>query len=135
MSHQLAFEVLHLYDSGKSGITLPARLSLAGAYTDVVTKLDTGASYCIFQRAHGERLELDIESGYRIKIHTPTGSFIAYGHNVMLSVLGFHFDSLVYFAKDEDFTRDVLGRHGFLNNVQIAIRDYQGELFLSRNDA
>ena len=134
MSYQLAFDVLHFYNSAQSGITVPARLSLGNAYTDVVTKLDTGSSYCIFQRAHGEKLGFDIERGHQIKIYTAAGSFIAFGHDVTLTVLDFSFDSLVYFAKDEDFTRDVLGRHGFLNQVQIGIRDYQGELYLNRND-
>jgi hypothetical protein len=134
VSYQLAFDGFHFYNSDQSGITVPARLSLGSAYTDVVTKLDTGASYCIFQRAHGERLGFDIESGHQIKIYTAAGSFFAFEHNVTLTVLDFSFDSLVYFAKDDDFTRDVLGRHGFLNKVQIGIRDYQGEFYMSRND-
>jgi hypothetical protein len=134
VSYQLAFDMLHFYNSDQAGITVPARLSLGNTYTDVVTKLDTGSSYCIFQRAHGERLGFDIESGHQIKIYTAVGSFFAFGHNVTLTVLAFSFDSLVYFAKDEDFIRDVLGRHGFLNKVQIGIRDYQGEFYMSRND-
>jgi hypothetical protein len=113
VSYQLAFDAFHFYDSSKSGITIPARLSLGNTYTNVVTKLDTGASYCIFQRAHGEKLGFDIESGHQIKIYTAAGSFLAFGHNVTLTVLDFSFDSLVYFAKGEDFRRDVLGDRDF----------------------
>jgi hypothetical protein len=133
VAYQLEFDKLLLYDSGKSGITVPVLLQVGNQVVSIDAKLDTGSSHCIFQHFAGERLGLNIESGYQTGILT-TGAFIAYGHNVTLSVLNFNFDSLVYFAKDEDFTRDVLGRHGFLNKVQIGIRDYQGELYVSRND-
>jgi hypothetical protein len=134
MAYLLSFDRLHLYDSGKSGITFPVTLRLGKFEAYIQAKLDTGSSHCIFQRVFGDELGLDVESGYQIEVHTTMGAFSVYGHNVTLIVLDFTFDSLVYFAKDEDFTRDVLGRQGFLNNVQIGIRDYQGELYLSRND-
>ena len=134
MMRFIAFEVLHLYDSGKSGISVPAQLSIGTRSVNVVTKLDTGATHCIFQRVYGDYLGLDIESGYRQEFHTTNGTFFAYGHQITLSVLSFDFDSVVYFTADENFTRDVLGRHRFLDRVCIGIKDYQGELYLSRNN-
>lgn len=134
MVYQLGFDKLLLYDAGKSGITAPVLLQVGTQIALIDTKIDTGSSHCIFQRFVGEHLGLDIESSYQIEIYTTTGSFVTFGHDVTLTVLDVSFDSLVYFAKDEDFTRDVLGRHGFLNQVQIGLRDYQGELYLSRND-
>lgn len=47
-------------------------------------------------------------------IATPTGSFLTYGHEVTLSALGFQFAVIVFFAADEWFNRDVLGRHGHI---------------------
>lgn len=135
MRYQFIFDRFHRYDSGKSGITVPVKLSINDSYTDIETKLDTGASHCIFQRAHGESLGFNNESGYRITINVPGGQFTAYGHDVTLSVLGFELDAMVYFAEDDSFRRDVLGRQGFFNRVNIAIFDYQGELYLSRNDS
>jgi hypothetical protein len=134
VAYQLEFDKLLLYDSGKSGITVPVLLQVGNQVISIDAKLDTGSSHCIFQRFVGERLGLNIESGYQTRILTTTGAFIAYGHDITLSVLDFNFDSLVYFAKDDDFTRDVLGRHRFLNKVQIGIRDYQGEFYMNRND-
>jgi hypothetical protein len=134
VAYQLEFDKLLLYDSGKSGIAVPVLLQVGNQVVSIDAKLDTGSSHCIFQRFVGERLGLNIESGYLTRILTTTGAFIAYGHNITLSALDFNFDSLVYFAKDDDFTRDVLGRHGFLNKVQIGIRDYQGEFYMSHND-
>jgi hypothetical protein len=135
LAYQLAYERLLLYDSSKSGITIPVFLQIGKLIANIDAKLDTGSTHCIFQRFVGNKLGLDIESGYQIEVRSINGSFIAYGHNVTLTVLDFTFDSLVYFAKDENFIRDVLGRQGFLNKVQIGIRDYQGELYLSRNDS
>lgn len=135
MAHQLAFEKLLFYDSSISGIRIPIFLQIGERIANVDAKLDTGSSHCIFQRFVGDKLGLDIERGYRIEVRTANSSFVAYGHNVTLTALDFTFDSLVYFAEDDDFVRDVLGRHGYLNKVQIGIRDYQGEFYLSRNDS
>lgn len=62
------------------------------------------------------------------------GSFLAYGHAVTLSVSDFDFDMVAYFAADESFNRNVLGRHGFLDRVLIGLDDYAGKLYLRRND-
>ena len=135
MSYHLAFDNLLLYDAGRIGIAVPVLLHIGGQAVNLEAKLDTGSSHCIFQRFAGDQLGLDVEGGYRTTIHTATGSFIAFGHQVALAVFDLNFDSLVYFAKDEGFSRDVLGRHGFLDKVRVGIRDYQGELYLSRNDS
>jgi len=49
-----------------------------------------------------------------------------------LNVEGYEFDVTVYFAQDENFNRNVLGRHGWLDRMIIAINDYDGKLYLSR---
>lgn len=134
MPYTLTFEDLLEYDAGKEGITVPTTLSSGGDYVRVESKLDTGASHCIFERFQGELLGLDIESGFPEWIDTATGSFLAYGHGVTLSVRGFDFDIIAYFAKDEWFNRNVLGRHGWLNRIRMGLIDYEGKLYLSRAD-
>jgi len=130
VAQTLTFAVLHEYDAGEGGITIPVRLSIGQQFVQLPAKLDTGCSYCIFQRGYGESLGLDIESGQPEHIGTPTGSFLAYGHGVTLSVLGFQFDVMVYFAAMPDFPRDVLGRHGWLQQVKLGLIDYEGKLYL-----
>ncbi len=134
MAYKLPFTHLHLYDSGKPGITVPVFLRLSETSLRVETKLDTGATHCIFQRIYGEDLGLDIESGAPKRFGTATGSFLAYGHGVTLSVYDFDFDVMVYFAAADDFKRDVLGRHGFLDRLLIGLDDYAGKLYLRRGD-
>jgi hypothetical protein len=96
MPYHLKFHSLHNYDPAKSGITVPVTLRAGGASVALNAKIDTGATYCIFQRLYGEPLGLDIERGHHQLISTPTGSFAAYVHTAGLSVLGFEFDAVVY---------------------------------------
>jgi len=86
MAHQLEFERVVNYDPGQPGITLPAQLKLKEQTIDVQVKVDTGASCCIFERRLGEALGFSIETGLRQVFGTATGTFVAYGHEVTLSV-------------------------------------------------
>ncbi len=130
MSHQLTFARLAEYDPGHPSITVTARLGLGKLSVKCETKIDTGATYCIFARRIGEELGLDVESGGRQLISTATGVFLAFRHDVTLEVEGFEFDVSVCFAADEAFNRNVLGRHGFLDRMRIGVVDYEGKLYL-----
>jgi hypothetical protein len=46
----------------------------------------------------------------------------------------YEFDAMVYFAENELFNRNVLGRRGAIENLQIGIIDYEGKLYLKRYD-
>jgi hypothetical protein len=132
VEQHLTFERLIQYDPGQPGITLEVSLSLSEASVNVPAKVDTGASYCIFERRHGEALGISIESGLPQPISTVRGRFLTYGHEVTLSASRYDFDSIVYFAVDEDIDRNVLGRHGWLDRVVLGLIDYEGKLLLSR---
>jgi hypothetical protein len=134
MEYNLPSSHLHLYNSGEPGITVPVYLRSGETSLRVETKLDTGATHCIFQRIYGEDLGINIESGTPKRFGTATGSFLTYGHWITLSVFDSDFDVMVYFAADESFNRSVLGRHGFLDRVWIGLDDYAGKLYLRRND-
>jgi hypothetical protein len=45
--------------------------------------------------------------------------------------LGIETVSTLYFAKEEFFTRNVLGRQGWLDRVKLGLIDYEGKLLLS----
>jgi hypothetical protein len=49
-------------------------------------------------------------------------------------VLGIETTTTVYFAADEAFTRNVLGRQGWLNVIRLGLVDYEGKLYLSHYD-
>lgn len=130
--YQLNFENLIEYDAGESGITVQTTLKISNKNVSFPAKVDTGATFCIFERKYGEKLDFDIETGLFQQIGTATGIFTAYGFRVGLQVENLEFDSLVYFAENENFNRNVLGRHGWLELVKIGLVDYEGKLYLSR---
>src|SRR5437868_15425523 len=111
--HRLEFEHLLPYDTRETGISIPISLRLNQSLVDLDAKLDTGASDCIFERAHGEALGLKLESGHLKRFGTAAGYFDAYGHMVTISVKDLELEAMVYFARDQEFNRNVLGRQGF----------------------
>jgi hypothetical protein len=132
MAHKLEFEKLIRYDSGKSGISINVNLRLGDISTGFEAKVDTGSTYCIFERVHGEKLGIEIETGLREIFNTASCSFGAFAHQLTLAFENYEFDSTIYFAQEENFNRNVLGRHGFLDRVIVGINDYDSKLYLSR---
>ena len=131
-TYSLEFAQLLRYDPGALGVTLEANLAFGNGVVTFTAKIDTGSTYCVFERAHGEALGIAVENGWRRRIGTATGSFIAYGHSLTLRTAGLEFDSMVFFAEEEYFNRNVLGRFGWLDRVVIALNDYEGKLYLNR---
>ncbi len=63
MNWQLSFSAIYDYDTRLDGIEIPITLQSGAIKRRLDAKIDTGASHCIFERQHGERLSFDIESG------------------------------------------------------------------------
>ena len=131
LSETLTFEKTHYYDTLKPGISLTAILHHGQESVECEARLDTGSSHCIFNRAYGELLGLDIESTVAENIGTVTGSFKAHLHTVIIEVLGIRSEATVYFAADDQFTRNVLGRIGWLYRVKLGLIDYEAKLLMS----
>lgn len=132
MAEEISFDESYFYNTLKIGITVPTILQLSDRLAEIEAKIDTGAENCIFERRHGETLGLEIESGTEKVFSTATAPFITYGHEITIWVLGIEIYATVYFAKEESFTRNVLGRQGFLNRVKLGLIDYEGKLLLSK---
>jgi hypothetical protein len=130
--HHLDFEKVLYYDAGESGITIQTTLKLSDKSVSFPAKIDTGSSLCIFERKFGKELGLEIEKGLIQQVGTATGVFVTFGFRLTLEVEGYEFDSLVYFAQDENVRRNFLGRRGWLELVKIGLVDYEGKLYLSR---
>ena len=134
MAYTLTFNELHEYGTTDEGINIPIRLSREEKSVDFVAKVDTGASFCIFQRNYGMMLGLNIEAGLLQEIRTGTLSFTTYGHDLLLSVLTFRFEIMAYFAADPAFRRNVLGQRGWLEQIGLGIIHYSGKLYISKYD-
>ena len=130
MTHQLTFA--SIYDYGTDAIGVPVELQLADRTVRTDAYVDTGATFCVFKRELGTALEIDVESGTPLLFSTVTGTFEAYGHMLTLKTFDYSFDVTVYFAARESFTRNVLGRRGWLDQVQLGLVEYESKLYLSR---
>ena len=84
MEHHLSFERLVSYDAGESGITVNTTLKFTDKSVSVQAKIDTGSTFCIFERRFGEQLGLKIEDGLFQRIGTATGVFATYGFRLTL---------------------------------------------------
>ncbi len=121
------------YDySAAEAIRIPVTLRHGNDEALIKAYIDTGSGSCIFKRGHAEMLGLNVESGHPLRFDTATGSFDAYGHMLTLETLGYSFDVTVYFAAHEAFTRNVLGRRGWLDQLRLGIVEYESKLYLSR---
>lgn len=68
MPEILEFDILHEYSIYKTGITVEAILRIGDLNVDVEAKIDTGSTYCVFERHLGEGLDLEIEAGIPIEM-------------------------------------------------------------------
>ena len=135
MPTTLTFRQTHRYaDHGLTGITIPIVLSVGNKITRLLAKLDTGADRCYFRREHGEQLALNIEAGRHVTVYTAAGRFEAYGHEVTIKCFEWEIHSEVFFAQNLGFPRDVLGRHGWIQNFGLALIDHDSILHLSHYD-
>ena len=83
----VSFEKVFEYKTLKTGITVLVVLKYNGKEVDFEAKIDTGATNCVFERKHAERLGIDVESGEFMRFHTAPGNFDAYAHEVGVSIL------------------------------------------------
>lgn len=129
--HTIAFQSRHTYKGAEIGITVPVKLGYGPDSVCFDAKLDTGAELCLFERAYAEMIGLDILSGQKVTLNTVNSKVIAYGHDVLISVLNLEFQLMVYFYEAPEIHRSVLGRKGWLNRTKLGIVDYDEILYLS----
>ncbi len=132
MAYQLDFEKQVSFDDTSDGIVLEAEIRYSDVSVRIDARIDTGAAYSIFERRFGEELGLEIESGMRQRFGTATGGFYAYGFRVTLLTADLEFDSMVFFAEDVSFTKNVLGRITWLDNLALGLVAGAGKIYLSR---
>lgn len=135
MATTLTFQQTHDYSSqARDGITIPIELTVGQRVVRLHAKLDTGASFCIFERDYAEELRLNVESGRQVTVRTANSEFQVYGHGVTITCLDWQFESEVFFSGSPDIRRNVLGRRGWLQKFGLALIDYDSVLHLSHYD-
>jgi predicted aspartyl protease len=127
----LEFTTAHAYGSDREGITVPVLLKSGPNTVGVAASIDTGATFCIFRNELAEALGLDLSNTASKRFRTAAGSFEAFGHDVEISVLGTTTFSTVYFFADASINKNVLGRVGWLDRVQLALVDHDSTLYIA----
>ncbi len=64
---KLSFRIKYQYKDER-GILLPVALRYADRESDFFARVDTGASFCIFQRLHAEMVGIAVEYGAPTRI-------------------------------------------------------------------
>ena len=101
---------------------------------DVLANVDTGASNCLFEREHGEMLDLEVEAGEPKTFWTANGRVETFGHAIEIEFAGMSVESVVYFFADERIRKNLLGRTGWLDRVRLGLIDHDSVLYLAPYD-
>jgi len=131
VAYELRFSERHTYDSRREGITIPAVLKAGEKKIELLAKIDTGASDCLFERGYGEALGLRVEEGVRKTYATANSRFEAYGHEISIQVLGTETTATAYFFADPSIERNVLGRRGWLDRLRFGLVDYEHAVYIA----
>ena len=132
MAEILTFEISYLYADSTEGIAIPVALVSTNGIYNTWAKVDTGAEVCLFSNEAGLRLGLDVERGIPKTLGSVGGSRIeSFGHEVVIQTFWIAMSSTIYFARYPGITRNLLGRLGWLRNLQIGLRDYDNKLFIA----
>ncbi|HZL28217.1 MAG TPA: aspartyl protease family protein [Acidobacteriaceae bacterium] len=83
----IEFSRTHSYLPAHDGISIPVILSNGAESVKLLAHMDTGASHCLFERRHGELLNLDVEAGDPMAFRTATGRVEAFGHPVTIETI------------------------------------------------
>ena len=135
MSWQINFTERYHYSAAPGGIEITTTISSGERVVTFMAKVDTGAQYCFFKREHGEQLGLELEAGVPLTLDSLGGPLEAFGHEVTIQTFDLTFRSLVYFAKYPGLRRNILGRIGWLRNIQLGIIDYDEMIYLATYDS
>jgi hypothetical protein len=135
MAKELSFDYEYQYEDDEEGIPLPVKLTYGGRTVGTIAKVDPGAAVCLFSHEEGLDLGIPIEQGIPITLGGLTGTLKAFGHEVTLQTGALIFQSIVYFARDPNLPRNLLGRRGWLRNLRLGLIDYDNLLYLSAYDS
>src|SRR5437867_7677169 len=126
----LSFSVLHGYGTSGEGIVVPVILSVGEEAIGLTARVDTGSTFCVFQRGYEEALGIDTERGLHGRIGIVTGGFDAFGHALTLNALGYTFNVVVCSLRNTlspgTFSA---GAAGSIRSILASV-EYEGKLYI-----
>ena len=112
MPRALNLPLVHRYDSMADDIVVPTALIAGSVEVGFFAKIDTGSTFCVFERRYAKMLRLTVEDGEPLRMNSVSGGFKVFGHELSIRVLDIEHTAIVYFYADDNFGRNVLGRRG-----------------------
>lgn len=125
-SHVIPYRQYRLHQSDNlSYPVLDVRLIGPGGAEETIALVDSGAAYCLFNGIRARGLGIDISSGPPIELGGLAGGRLTGRlHDIELEILGRRFPCRVVFSDPEPHvSREILGRHSFFEQVQVAFRE------------
>jgi predicted aspartyl protease len=89
---------------------------------DLLTIIDTGAKYCLFNGLRAAGIGLDLTAGRREILKGLAGYLVAWIHEVDLEILGTQFTCEVAFS-EQHISRELLGRHTLFRKLRFGFRE------------
>lgn len=83
---RLDFTTRHLYETEEAIAVTIRLISSHSLSAGVLAHIDTGNTFCVFDRAYADILGLNLTDGIEERISTATGSFYCFGHELTVSV-------------------------------------------------
>lgn len=95
-----------------------------------IALIDSGSTCSLFDYQIGKELGIDVRAGELRHLASLGGSVIAYAHSIGLEIAeGFLLKSEVLFSENP-VPRNLLGHHGFFDNVAVGLRGKVGQIYL-----
>jgi hypothetical protein len=129
--YELSFSIRYRFLTTEAGITIPFLLKRNNLQSFGEAKVDPGSEYCLFQPEIADELQIDVLDGFPVKIGTLAGSFTAYAHTVELVTFELEFESTVLFMHGYGTSRNILGRIGWSNSLDLALMMRDETIYLN----
>lgn len=134
--HQFNFRPLLIESGGRKELTiaLPV-LEVTFWHRDLTASdfaiVDSGSTFSLFSREIADELGIEVLQGRPQKLTTLGGPMLAYGHEVTIAIIPSVQSKTEILFSEYPLPRNLLGHHGFFNQMAVALRSKLGLIYLN----
>jgi hypothetical protein len=134
--HQLNYRPLLVETGGRKELTIPLPvIEVTFLHNDLTASdfaiIDSGSIFSLFSREIADELGIEVLQGRTQKLTTLGGPILAYSHQVTIEIVpNFQSKTEILFS-EYPIPRNLLGHHGFLNQMAVALRSKFGLIYLN----
>ena len=134
--HQFNYRPLLVESGGRKELTIALPVIEVKFFRHDLTAtdfaiIDSGSTFSLFSREIADELGIDVLQGRAQKLTTLGGPMLAYGHEVTIEIIpSFQYKTEILFS-EYPLPRNLLGHHGFFNQIVVALRSKVGLIYLN----